>query len=82
MGGAVKCNEDTAVQRGTDLQTAEELYNFLKDQSSGIKCYWISEEAIAKYDQSVPTNVLAVEGTLKVYQVASEEPAVIQWREL
>ncbi|KAM7417161.1 hypothetical protein PAMA_017008 [Pampus argenteus] len=73
---------DTAVQRGTDLQTAEELYNFLKDQPSSIKYFWISEEDIVKYDESVPTNVPAVKGTLKIHQVTSEEPALIQWREI
>ncbi len=73
---------DTAVQRGTDLQTAEELYKFLKDQDSTINYYWISEEDIAKFDESVPKNVPAVKGTLKMHQVTSEEPAAIQWREI
>ena len=42
------------------------IYNFLKDQPSSIKYFWISEEAIVKYDESVPTNVPAVKGTLKI----------------
>lgn len=50
VGGAVKNIADTAVKTGTDLQTTEELYNFLKDQPSRINNYWISEEAIAKCD--------------------------------
>lgn len=53
VGGAVKGIADTAVQSGTDLKTAEELYK-LKDQDSTIKYYWISEEGIAKFDESVP----------------------------
>ncbi|KAL7380022.1 hypothetical protein ABVT39_010110 [Epinephelus coioides] len=82
VGGAVKRIADTAVKRGTDLQTAEELYNFLKDQPSSINYYWISEEAIAKYNGSVPKNVPAVKGTLKIHQVTSEVPAAMQWREI
>ena len=53
VGGAVKRIGDAAVQRGTDLQTAEELYKFLSAQSSSIKYNWISEEQIEKYDESV-----------------------------
>lgn len=50
MGGAVKRIADTAVQRGTDLQTAEEFSSFLKDQPSSIE-YYSSKEAIAKYNE-------------------------------
>ena len=73
MGGAVKRIVDTAVKRGTD---------FLKDQASSINYYWISEEAAAKYDESVPKNVPAVKDTLKIHQVTSEVPAAMQWRDI
>ena len=43
VGGAVKRLADAAVLRGKDLQTAEHVFNFLKDESS-VRCYWISED--------------------------------------
>lgn len=75
VGGAVKRIADTAVQRGTDLQTSEELFNVLKGQPSRIEYYWISEEAITKYDEKVPTNVPAVKGKLKKHQATQEDSA-------
>ncbi|KAK0145791.1 hypothetical protein N1851_015288 [Merluccius polli] len=81
VGGAVKRLADAAVLRGRDLQTAEHVFNFLKDEST-VRCYWISEEEINKYDEKVPLLVPAIKGTLKIHQVTCQEPAVIQYRDI
>ena len=73
---------DTAVQRGKGLQSPEEFDYFLKDQTSSVQYYWISEDAIAKFDDKVPAVVPAVKGTMKLHQVTCEKPAAIQYRDI
>lgn len=82
VGGALKRIADTAVQRGADIQSPEDLYSFLTEQESSITFYWVSEESFIKYDNSVPVNIPTVRGTLRIHQVMCEEPAVIKWREI
>lgn len=82
VGATVKRIADTAVQRGKDLQTPEDVYDFLIKQKSTIHFYWISEEDVAKFDEKVPELVPAVKGTMKLHQVISTEPATILYRDI
>ncbi|CAL8394895.1 unnamed protein product [Boreogadus saida] len=56
VGGAVKRIADSSVNMGVDIQTPEEFYRFLKERqaSSKVKFFWVCEEDIRKYDESVP----------------------------
>lgn len=82
VGGAVKRIADSAVQRGADVQTPEDLFNLLKEKESSIKYYWISDEDIERYDEALPDDVPPVKGTLKIHQVTSAQPGKIQHREI
>ena len=82
VGGAVKRLADTAVQRGKSLQSPEDFYQFLKDQTSSVTYFWISEDAIERYDDKVPAVVPAVKGTMKLHQVTCEKPASIRYRDI
>ena len=83
VGGAVKRIADTSVNMGADIQTPDEFYRFLKRQeSSKIKFFWVCEEDIRKYDESVPEVVPLVKGTLGIHQILSIEPGAILHREL
>ncbi|KAK0132285.1 hypothetical protein N1851_032914 [Merluccius polli] len=82
VGATVKRIADTAVQRGKDLQTPEDVYDFLIKQKSTVNFYWISEEDVEKFDEKVPELVPAVKGTMKLHQVISTEPATILYRDI
>lgn len=54
VGGAVKHTADSAVQRGGDVQTAEDFYNLLTERKSDVKFFWVTKEDIRRFDEAVP----------------------------
>ncbi|CAL8258871.1 unnamed protein product [Boreogadus saida] len=70
---------DSYVNMGVDIQTPEEFYRFFKERraSCKIKFFWVCEEDIRKYDESVPEVVPLVKGTMGIHQILSTEPGTI-----
>lgn len=68
---------DALVNMGRDIQTPEELYRALTEKNSPIAYFWIPEEDVKKYDESVPSQIPVVNGTLQIHQVAVQTPGKI-----
>lgn len=82
VGWAVKGIADSAVQRGADLQTPEDVYSFLTERNSEIRFFWVSDEDIKRFDEEVPEVVPPVKGTMMMHQVISTVPGKIMHREI
>ena len=75
----MKREADQYVLRGVELQTPQDLYDMLaKKSGTRINDCWVSEDAIAKYDNMFLENMRAVKGTLKIHQVLSSQAAQIR----
>ncbi|KAL1250664.1 hypothetical protein QQF64_018460 [Cirrhinus molitorella] len=81
VGGALKNLADRIVSYGTSIPDAESLYEQLKNNSS-VTLYKVSEEKIKASFELVPPNLKTVPGTLKIHQLASTKPGVIDTREV
>ncbi|XP_038063032.1 uncharacterized protein LOC119733721 [Patiria miniata] len=82
VGGVLKRTADSLVSQGKDIPTAHELYESLKPVTN-INLILLEEEEINKFDDKLPTDLISVNGTMKVHQVLfTDDPEVVDHREL
>ncbi|XP_056449969.1 uncharacterized protein LOC130385486 [Gadus chalcogrammus] len=79
VGGALKNLADRIVSYGTSIPDADALYEQL-ERNSSVTLYKVSEEKIKESSELVPPHLKAVPGTMKIHQLTSTKPGVINTR--
>ena len=81
VGGVVKRAADRAVDHGTDIVSASNLYDVLKQKTS-VELFLVSEDEVTAIDSLLPKELQSVVGIMKVHQLQMLEPCKISLRNL
>ncbi len=68
VGGVLKRTADSLVAQGKDIPNAHKLYESLKSVTS-INLILVTDDEIKKFDDKIPTDVISINGTMKIHQV-------------
>lgn len=69
VGGTVKRYADSLVSQGKDIPNINVLFSELKAKDSAIQFFLVNEDEIKETDKSLPQNLKAFKGTLKVHEL-------------
>lgn len=84
IGGKVKAMCDTVVACGQDVLCAEDMVNVVKQKSSKIRAYLVSEKEVTIIDELTPKNLVTIPQTMQTHQIAwtDEHPDKLSFRYL
>jgi len=81
IGGVVKRAADRAVDHGTDIVNASNLYDVLKQKTS-VELFLVSEDEVTAIDSLLLKELQPVVGIMKVHQLQMLEPWKVSIRNL
>ncbi|XP_045457589.1 uncharacterized protein LOC123667794 [Melitaea cinxia] len=82
IGASVKRALDRQVAFGRDVENGSQAYEHLSKCMNLVKIIYIPENDIENIQKLVPQNLKTIIGTMKIHQLSSCSPGLIQYRNL
>lgn len=80
VGGAIKRQLDSQIAHGHDITDAMEAYEYLKNSNTKVKIFYIHENKVDEMTKMIPNDVVPIQGTMKVHQIATNRDGWIKYK--